>query len=409
VSPSFRIVTFFVWITCFPARGELTLTSTTAVQRALANNQLLAAGDARISSLEGLLIQSAARPNPRFFFQIENLRAWQQPGFRLADGTDTFFYLSQVVETAGKRSRRLQAAETNLTRGLMERELAAYQLKSRVRQAYWAAAGAQKSLLLLEDSVRSFEQTVTYHENRVREGAMAEVDLIRVRLELERLQISVNAAALEADRARIRLLQEMGEVEFPKVQFAEELASDVDVPPLDPGKSLAARPEVRLAKQAVDQARAQVLRQRAAAWPDVELLGGYKRSGPFDTLITGVQLNLPVADRNRGNIAAAESEVRAAERSQAALEALVLAEVRAAQSDFEIRRRQLLDILTPMRFQAAEAARIAAAAYREGGTDLLRLIDAERLRIETDLLYVRTLTEFRQSVVVLETALGVLK
>jgi outer membrane protein TolC len=238
---------------------------------------------------------------------------------------------------------------------------------------------------------------------------MAEVDLIRVRLELERLQISVNAAALEADRARIRLLQEMGEVEFPKVQFAEELASDVDVPPLDPGKSLAARPEVRLAKQAVDQARAQVLRQRAAAWPDVELLGGYKRSGPFDTLITGVQLNLPVADRNRGNIAAAESEVRAAERSQAALEALVLAEVRAAQSDFEIRRRQLLDILTPMRFQAAEAARIAAAAYREGGTDLLRLIDAERLRIETDLLYVRTLTEFRQSVVVLETALGVLK
>jgi outer membrane protein TolC len=57
--------------------------------------------------------------------------------------------------------------------------------------------------------------------------------------------------------------------------------------------------------------------------------------------------------------------------------------------------------------QAAESARISRAAYREGGWDLLRLLDAERLRIETQSLYYQALAEYRQSIAELETAMGV--
>jgi outer membrane protein TolC len=67
------------------------------------------------------------------------------------------------------------------------------------------------------------------------------------------------------------------------------------------------------------------------------------------------------------------------------------------------------DFLKGMRTKADEAARIAEAAYREGGADLLRLLDAQRLRIETQLMYFRALTEFRQSIAALEAALGVMQ
>jgi outer membrane protein TolC len=56
--------------------------------------------------------------------------------------------------------------------------------------------------------------------------------------------------------------------------------------------------------------------------------------------------------------------------------------------------------------RANEVYRIVDAAYRETGPDILRLLDAERTRIETELMYVRALSEFQQSAVALETAQG---
>ncbi len=53
-----------------------------------------------------------------------------------------------------------------------------------------------------------------------------------------------------------------------------------------------------------------------------------------------------------------------------------------------------------------EVYRIETAAYREGGSNILRLLDAERSRIETLVMYTRALSELQQSAVALETAQG---
>ena len=72
--------------------------------------------------------------------------------------------------------------------------------------------------------------------------------------------------------------------------------------------------------------------------------------------------------------------------------ALVKAEIAATARDVELRRKQLGDSFQAMRTQAEDTARIAEAAYREGGADLLRLLDAQRVRIETQLFYQRALS-----------------
>jgi outer membrane protein TolC len=57
--------------------------------------------------------------------------------------------------------------------------------------------------------------------------------------------------------------------------------------------------------------------------------------------------------------------------------------------------------------RAEESWRISIAAYQEGGADLLRLLDAQRVRNEVQQLLVRTQMEYRLSLAELDSAAGV--
>ncbi|MBL8217429.1 MAG: TolC family protein [Bryobacterales bacterium] len=385
--------------------AQTPLTLQEAVATAIRQHPVLQASEQRIRVAEGFRRQAGLMLNPRLVLQTENTRPYG-PFVWLRD-TDNFAYLQQTFETGGKRERRVELASAGQRRAELERELIERQIANRVKQAYWQAAGAQLALRLLDQDVARFDEIIRYHQARVTEGAIAEVDLIRVRVEGGRVAVSRNAASLDAERARIAMQREMAAVEFPDLTFTSPLEPLPEVPVLNVSEILDQRPEVRIARQMVDQARANLRLQQAQSKPNVDALFGYKRATGFDSMLGGVQVDLPFANRNQGNISAAVSEIRAAESSLAATEALVRAEVEAARREVEIRRQQLGGQLRAMREQAAEAARIAEASYREGATDLLRFLDAQRLRIETQLLYTRTLAEYRQSYAVLEAAMGV--
>jgi len=388
-----------------PALAQQSLSLADAVGAALRSHPLLNAGAERIAAAGGMLTQAGLRPNPRVFLQTENWRPYGTPSFSANSDPDTFALFMQPIETAAKRTRRQEAASTQVRRAQLERELLAFHIATRVRLAYWNAAGAEKVQRLWIENQKTFRQIVEYHEIRVREGAMAEADLLKVRLEGERLALSANAAALDAERARIQLFREMGASEFPAAVFTEALEL-VAAPLADPPRAAAERLETQLARNAVEQARANLRLQQANARPDLEATVGYKRTAGFHTAVAGLSLPLPFHNRNQGTVAAAGAEVRVAEAEVAAAEALVRAEVEAAGRDVSLRRAQLTGLLKNSLEHAAESSRIAQAAYREGGADLLRLLDAERVRIELEVLYYRSLAEYRQSVATLSAAMG---
>ncbi|MBM3767757.1 MAG: TolC family protein, partial [Acidobacteria bacterium] len=147
--------------------------------------------------------------------------------------------------------------------------------------------------------------------------------------------------------------------------------------------------------------------QLAIAKPDLEISGGYKRTNGYDGLLAYLNVDLPWRHKNQGNIAAAGAETRVARSNAAAAEALVRAEVRGAFSAYKLRREQIDGTIAALSAQARETARIAQAAYREGGADLLRLLDAERTHLEAELLRVQTLVELRLAEAAVQSALGV--
>jgi outer membrane protein TolC len=387
------------------ARAQTPLSLDDAIEHARRLHPMLQVSPGRVAAAESDIVQSRLRPNPRLYIQSENWRVWNKP-FSPANEVDTFLYFSQAFETGGKRAERTAVAEAGLRRAVLDRELLERQITGAVKQAYWAAAAAERIRDAAAANVDNFRAVVEHHENRVREGAMPEADLIKVRLEHARLQLAANIAELDANRSRIELFRAMGRTDFPMAHLSESLEVVVEPPRADPDRALADRTEIKIAREVREAALASARLQRALAKPDVELLAGYKQTSGNPTIIGGLQWNMPLVNRNQGNIGAAEAAVRVADAEIAAQIANVRVEVAAAAADVEIRRRQAAATLPRLREQAGESARIALAAYREGGADLLRLLDAERVRIEIDTLYYRSLGEYRQSVAALETALG---
>jgi cobalt-zinc-cadmium efflux system outer membrane protein len=388
--------------------GQAPLTLADAVARALHGNPLLSIASAHISAAEGLRKQAGLSPNPRLIVQLENTRFWGSPSFSYPQDTATYAFVSQTVETGGKRNRRVELATEQIRSSQLEMQLQRRQIVSRVSTAYWAAAGGARVRDLLQEEVANFDRVVQFHRDRVREGAAPEVDLVRIEVERDRLASLARTAAQEAELTRIALFREMGQVEFPPVVFSDALEPVVQVGPLPADQVLERRVEMTLAHEAIEQARANLRLQQAHAKPDPDLQLGYERIGGFDTLYAAAQIPLPIRNRNQGQIEAAAAELKAAESSVAATEVAIRSELESATRDYESRQKLLNETLRTMRERANEVYRIVDAAYRDTGSDLLRLLDAERTKIETELMYVRALSELQQSAVALEAAQGTL-
>jgi len=380
-----------------------------AINKALESRASLKADAERISTARGLKQQAGLLPNPEFQFSNENLR----PGQTYSQDVDTLAYVTQPLDILGKRKRRIAAAASGVNRSQAEYEMARLEIIQRVKLAYWAARGAQETRDVLKASVKAFQEIVDYHSSRLSVGAISEQDFLRVRLEAERLQIGANLAAIEATRGRVQLLKEMGQTDFSEVLLTEPMdASAAPIPAVDIRQVLGRRAEMRVATAAVAEAQAKAQFEEVSARPDLNLIYGYKRTQLPDTrsgtntAIAGLQISLPVTNRNQGNRAAATAELRHQQQLLAATDADVRADYYSALQEYELRRSEVVTTLEPLRQHAQNIAEIAQGAYAQGGTDLLRLLDAQRSRREAELAYVQGMVAYQQSIANLQAAEG---
>jgi outer membrane protein TolC len=391
------------------ALAQQTLTVREAVDRALASRPSLKAEAERVTVAEGLRQQAAARPNPEFQFQNENLR----PGQTYSRDVDTLAYVVQPLDILGKRGRRIDAAEQTVTRTQAEYELAKQRMVRDVKLAYWRARGAQQSRDLLRSTVDNFRQIIDYNNARLRVGTIAEQDVLRVQLEGERLAITANLAALRASRAEAELIREIGDPSITTPALTEALDTTSAITPLSAEEVLAQRAEMKIARASLEEARARARLQDVLARPDLTLTYGYKRTQLPDTTqaantsIAAFAVKVPLFDRNAGNRAAATAETR---RQQALVEAArldVLTDFGAAVQDYVQRQTEVVGTLQPMREHAGNIASIAQTVYVQTGGDLLRLLDAQRSRLDAELAWVEGMVDYQQSIVNLEAAEGV--
>lgn len=358
-----------------PAVQPITLAQ--AVERARRESPLRAGAAAAAEGADIAATLAGRRPNPSFDFHAENLG----PRNPLTPTPDVFAILSQPIELGGKRGVRRDLAGTDRTASSLLLRSLERQLALDTVRSYMRALRARGVLTNLTTQREGVGTLVTTMRRRVEEGFAPESDLLRFEAEAARVSAEITRTQIELGRALMDLGTLIGSP-MP-LTAAQLVAPDPVAPPsLDDAALNAAvdeRPDLLLASTRVDRARLASDLEHLKRLPDPIVNAGYKRTAGQNTAVTGVILAVPLFDRNGQARALAEAGVKsaAADRQAAHLRAVaeasaaIAAATQLATSLTQVRR----DLVVP-----AEGVRNAAQAlFREGATDVLKLVDAERI------------------------------
>ena len=207
----------------------------------------------------------------------------------------------------------------------------------------------------------------------VQEGREAPLRAIRARSAAAQAAAELEAARADEQASRNSFASLFGATVPPK----DLLGGLLDLTPhqVNPDQSL----DVRLADAERLRAEAEVAQEKTVARlnPAVGLGVRHMQDTGDVGLVGGVSMTLPLFDRNKGNIAAARADVRAAEANLASTAASARVRARNAITNVEAAGARVTALEKSAVPEAAEGLRLARLSYAEGRATLLELLDAQ--------------------------------
>jgi len=381
----------------------------TATDQFLRKNLAVEAARLEVGVAEAERIGAGLRARPGLTVSAENLRlSGETPASRLHEYGIS---VAQPIELGNRKALRMEVVERTVSVSEARlTEVLRRQLFD-VKRTYYESVLARVLLEIEQENRDNFEGLVKFNTVRFEEGYIAEGDLLKVRLERTKFDFAVANAQLALRRAKIRLLELIGERDFERA-VRLEISNRLQAPPVDLNlmqlkeTALVNRPEIKVAEAELALAQSSIKLERSRAKGEVTPYGGYKRVGVDNTLLAGVTVPLPIGNRNQSGIARAEAEQKVAETSLSFVRNRTLAEVDAAYRAYETAREQVRAYEAGLLKQADESREIQLGAYQEGATELITLIEAQKTRTEVRASYYRAIFDYYTSIFQLELATG---
>jgi len=351
-------------------------------------------------------IAARLRPNPGLSIVAENLRvSGPTEAARLNEFGASY---SETIELGGKRAARQRVAAATISAAEARFADAMRQGMAEVRRLYFEAVLARRSIEVARENQQTFQQLVQLNLARFQEGAIPEADLIKVRLERIKFDSALRQADLRLRQTMIRLAENLEDDSV----TGRDVAIELNLPLFRPTvqglleTALAERPDVQAAQREVEASKERLALENARAHTDITPFAGYKHLADDNTVSFGISIPLKIRDRNQAGIARAQADEKAAAALLEVARSHTIAEVKAAYEAFQTAREQVQIFRDELLNQADESQSIALAAYQEGATPLLTVLDAERTRAEVRQQYFKTIFDYQIALSDLQLAVG---
>lgn len=383
-----------------------------AIQLAITHSPALRATRTQIEQNQAQEITANLRPNPTLSWDSQFLPIFQPSEITtdVINSTSQFdLGLGYLFERGKKRQHRLQAARdaTAVTRAQVAD--AERTLSFNVAQQFINVLLAESTLRYATDALNSYQETVAISDQRYKAGDISEGDLLKIKLQLLQFQTDVSSARLAKTQALQSLRQLIGyEALAPDYDVVGDLVYEPLSLNLDDLKAAALRdrPDLLAAQKGVNAAESQYSLARANAKVDVNTTFNYSHVSALNTGAFFFNMQLPVFDRNQGEIARTKFAIGQAEFTSTAAAETVLTDVgnafEAVRSADEVVKLYISGYLD----QAKQSRDITEYAYRRGAASLLDLLDAERSYRGTELAYRQALATYMTGVEQLRQAVG---
>jgi cobalt-zinc-cadmium efflux system outer membrane protein len=383
-----------------------------AIQFALQHNHALLAARSTILQGQASEITANLRPNPTLSADSQFL-----PFFNYSQFNGTYFSnnaqfdigIDYTFERGKKRQHRLQAAQdqTAVTRSQVadnERTLS-----FNVAQQFVGVLLAQSTLDLANEDLSSFQQTVNISESRTKAGDMSEGDLLKIKLQVLQFQTDVSAAKLAKLQALAMLRQLVGFESVPENYDVEgKLEYQAIHAGIDDLKNLAmrSRPDLIAAQRGVTAARSQEALAVANGKRDIDLGLSYSHVGGFNTLTLFYNMQLPIFDRNQGEIARTNYAITQSQELFSEASEQVMSDVVTAYEGAHTNDRIVTLYQSGYLDQTTQSRDISLYAYQRGAASLLDFLDAERSYRANQLAYRQALSNYMLAVEQVRQAVG---
>jgi len=370
------------------------------------NNLDLQAARLKLERSKADQITARIRPNPNLTVTAENLAvSGPTPFGALYEIGATY---TDTIELGSKRTLRDKAASATVSAAEAQFEDAMRRGLAETKRLYYEVLLAGSILEVATESRQTFDQLLQFNVTRFQEGAIPELDLIKVRLERVKFDSGLRQAELGVRQATIRLVEKLGISLSTGQKVSGELSFrpvGLDLNSLRQSAS-GERTDVLAAMAEVTAANERLALERGRSKPDLSPFAGYKRVGKDNTVMAGVNIPLKVRDHNEAEISRAEADIKAAQVRLQLVRNHALAEVESAYAALQASRELVETFQNDLLRQADESRSISIAAYEEGGSELLPVLDAQRTRSEVRQQYFKTLFDYQASIVALELAAG---
>ena len=383
-----------------------------SIDLALAHNHSIKATRTQILQNQAQEITANLRPNPSLGADTQFVPFFSPQDFS-GDNLNTVQQfdvgISYLFERGHKRQRRLQAArdQTAVTRAQVtdaERTLAL-----NVGQQFVSVLLAESTLQFAQEDLKDFQQTVDISEAQLKAGYIGEGDYLKIKLQLLQFQTDVSSARLAKVQALVGLREFLG---YDAVPANFDVIGDLAYQPLKVAledlqtKALRERPDFRAAALGVTAARSQILLAKANAKVDVTGTYDFTHVSGENTASIFANFELPIFNRNQGEIARTGYALTQAQEQQQAASDTVLSDVanayEAVKSNDEVVELYTSGYLK----QAQDSREISAYAYKRGAASLLDFLDAERSYRSVQLAYRQALSSYMNALEQLKAAVG---
>lgn len=297
----------------------------------LKENLLILAERLEISKADAMVWQAKLWPNPTV--TVEQVNLWtteRQTGGEtvvpplwnnFGKNRQFAIELEQLIVTAGKRRKRIGLEQLNAEKASHNFQHVLLQAKMDFRQTMAELLFQQDMEAIMREQLESLRAIIASYESQVRQGNIPKNEWVRLKAEEIEMSQELNEIARESMelQGELKLWMHLpaatflvlDELPFEQLRpTAEELSLEQLMQ-----QALENRPELQFSKTDKEFRNQLYLYEKASRVPDLALKGYYDRGGGIVTNFIGfgIAMDLPVFNRNQGNIRAAKIEAEQSE------------------------------------------------------------------------------------------------
>lgn len=292
--------------------------------RFLERNLQLLAARFNISAASALVKQARLWSNPTIGIEQNVYNPFTGAAFDHTRTGNTEMQVQQLFLLAGKRNKQIQLAKDNQAVAGYTFDEVMRSLRYELRGDFYALSFLQQRVAFDDRAIAGVQRTIAAAERLYEGGSILLSEVVRLRalllaVQSERLDYLRQIADLQGS-LRVLLRDEGLPEHYYAPRFDSRALDSLRIDTVDVGalvaRARAARPDVRIAVAAVQSEETNLSLQRARRVPDLAVSGRYARAGSYipGYFAVAVAVELPLLNRNQGNIQASEYALAANRR-----------------------------------------------------------------------------------------------